>query len=170
MRIIGIDVGKTGAITEIDLVNRQINFMRMPWRGDNIDSLKINYHFDLSNARIIVEDVHADRAMSAKSAFSFGYNVGQMLQIISRYDYEMVNPLTWQAAFTNCLRDTIDDPKERALNVFRAYNPEFNKMKYIKAKHNGMIDAYFVACYGAVHNWGLKIKDVSDIKRFYELT
>lgn len=149
----GIDPGKKGVIVEVNTFTKVCRYMIMPWKPDGcLDQNKILTYFDFNNASaIVIEDVHADQKMAAKSAFSFGWNVGQINLIISDYRYTKVNPLTWQAKFHADLRLFVKCPKERSAMLFQRYNPSFGKI--VKCRHEDMIDAYFIAKWGALERF-----------------
>lgn len=87
--IIGIDVGKNGA-----LASSRLNFIDFNLR-DYIKFIK-----DHSPKFAIVEKVHSMPNQGVRSMFSFGQRLGEiegMLQSLN-VPYELVNPKEWQRA------------------------------------------------------------------------
>ena len=100
--VVGIDPGAKGSICFLDSVTKEILFADTPQGyGDAQRILKALVTIHLKNPiqMIGIEDVHSIYGMSAKSNFSFGFNVGQVHTIAEMTDIgiDLVQPKIWQA-------------------------------------------------------------------------
>lgn len=145
MIIIGIDTGAKGAIAEIDVDNRYVRWMKLPYRDDGIlNSLHIRENFSLSSAdKIAIEEVSFIRGAKGSATFGLGKNYGMILSLIECYPYELIRPQKWHKLI-NGKKDKEDErtTKERSKASFVRLNPTFGKI--IKEHHEGLIDAFFI--------------------------
>lgn len=149
MKLIGIDPGLKGAIAELNVLTKLCRWMKLPWREDGIlDARVIRSIFDLDGAGYIyVEKLSPMPAWGTKN-FSFGYNYGQVRQMLEEYPYELVAPGTWQRSMISCPK--AGKTKEMAASSFRKMNPNFGKIT--KDEHEGLIDAFFIGYFGGKTN------------------
>lgn len=95
---IGIDPGAKGSFCLLVPATKQVAFW--PTDGKPLEALNWLWRADKElNVRIImIEEVHSLFGMSAKSNFSFGYNVGivNTLSSISEIGVDKVTPKKWQ--------------------------------------------------------------------------
>ncbi len=110
MNIIGIDPGKSGAISiwnkGIDrIVKCPPNVIKM---ADELRKIK-----NKRNTIAYIEKVHAFPTDARSSAFKFGMNYGQWLGILGamRIETVLVPPQTWMKYFKDKLKITL--PKEK---------------------------------------------------------
>jgi hypothetical protein len=148
MKILGIDPGKFGWWCLLDTESDTAVARQLRWSSDGILIWR-----DIPKAdRIFMEKVHAiPTVMNARSAFSFGYSVGQLHAFTSASATTLVTPQNWQKI---CLEgiDTNLDPKERSKAGFAKLNPS----KRDKKLNHNFTDAYHIANYGLLKHGILK--------------
>jgi hypothetical protein len=100
--IIGVDPGKDGACTIMDINGKIIEKKVMPKIGKEFDSQEFNnfilkYKDDISH--VYIENVHAIFGASAKSTFSFGKVCGLIEGIIlsHKIPFTLIYPKKWQS-------------------------------------------------------------------------
>jgi len=165
MKLIGIDPGRTGAIAEIDLEFKLVRWMALPFREDNIlnaDILKSCFRFSEAYYTYI-EKVHGMSVWGTKNNFNFGGYFYQLLLFLQKYPHELVSPQAWQRKVNGKSKGVVG--KEHSKASFIRMNPGFGT---IKNKHNGVIDAFFIAYYGGLTNNIVMPKDFSFIEVDYE--
>ena len=101
--VVGIDPGAKGSLCILDSVTKQILFANTPQGyGDAQSILKaILAEHQRNPIQIIgIEEVHSIFGTSAKSNFSFGFNVGQIHTLAEMTDIgiDLVQPKVWQAS------------------------------------------------------------------------
>ena len=113
----GVDPGKAGAITFLDLKTRELEMHLFPRTGVELDIQGI-YKILKDKADEVafgfLEDVHAIFNSSAKATFGFGRAVGhiQAALDISGVPYELIQPKSWQKiAWTDA--DLVQHPTKR---------------------------------------------------------
>jgi hypothetical protein len=140
MKILGIDPGKFGYWCLLDTDSGQGIARQLRWSADGILIWKEIPKAD----RIVMEKVHAiPGMMNARSAFSFGYSVGQLHAFTSNQSVSLVTPQVWQKICLEGVETTLDT-KERSKAAFARINPE---TRDFKLNHN-MTDAFHLANYG----------------------
>lgn len=98
---IGVDPGRKGALCALSLPNKAIEFHSTP--NDKVTNAEV-YAWLCKRAWlrpvIGVEAVRSLPGMSARSNFSFGYNLGNIETIISlvRHPWHQIPPKVWQKA------------------------------------------------------------------------
>jgi hypothetical protein len=161
-KIIGVDSGKSGCICELDFTEMRCRWLKMPWTTyDEIDVHKILKSFDLKNSVVYLEEVKGDPKFGCKN-FAFGANFGQILIILRSVSkrLEKVHPKGWQGYFYKQTKG--DKAKELSLRMFLKMNPTtFMADEYVAARHEGLMDAFLVAMYGAIRE-----KKVDELKSF----
>ena len=100
--LVGIDPGAKGSICILDFETKEILFCNTPQGyGDAQRILKalISEHQRNPILMIGIEEVHSIYGMSAKSNFSFGFNVGQIHTLAEMTDIgiDLIQPKVWQA-------------------------------------------------------------------------
>lgn len=141
-RIIGIDCGANGAIVQLDLKEQTAHYLKIPYRDDGlIDYRIIEESLMLHNAFFFVEKLHGRGGWSSSVTFKLGENYGKMLQCLSAYGFTLVEPQQWQKTAHD---GTVmaKKPKDRTKEAFVRLQP------HAGIKHDGVIDAFFIARYG----------------------
>jgi hypothetical protein len=151
MKLCGIDPGKSGAIVELDLREKTCRWMVLPWREDALlDEYRIKLHFDFSEAHYIYIEKVTPNKLFGCSNFTFGMNYMAVLSMIGQaYPYQLVSPKAWQRKF-NGNTDNEKAAKLRTASSFRKMNPSFGGL--VRSKHEGLIDAFFIAYYAGIVN------------------
>jgi hypothetical protein len=149
MKLVGIDPGKTGSIVEIEVETKTVRWMDLPYREDTVlDGFCLKSEFNLNDANyIFVEKVHSMKVWGAPNNFTFGYYYGQVRSFLEPWPYNLVPPQTWQKKVHSCIKT--DTAKKMSAAAFRRMNPGFEK---IGKKHEGLIDAFFIAYYAGIIN------------------
>lgn len=147
MLIIGIDPGKKGAIVEIDVRQKWVRWMKLPYREDGLlITKKLKDYFDFRNAgRIALEEVCYIKGCNGQATFSFGESYGKVKQMLEEYPFELVRPQAWHKRINGAKDGDERDTKTRSKATFIRMNPDFGKI--VKEHHEGMIDAFFIAYY-----------------------
>lgn len=151
MKLIGVDPGKHGAIVELDVREKLCRWMRLPWREDDLlDEYTIKNNFDFSEANYIYIEKVTPNKLFGCSNFTFGFNYSAVLSMVGQaFPYSLVSPKAWQRKF-NGNTDNEKAAKLRTASSFRKMNPSFEAI--VRSKHEGLIDAFFIAYYGGVVN------------------
>lgn len=150
MKLIGVDPGGKGAIAEIDVNEKIVRWLDLPYREDGvIDDYLVNSLFDLGSAHYIyLERVCAMKVWGVSNCFSFGRYFGLAQQMLSKYPYELVEPKKWQKIFHGRV-DSVMTAKDRTKSSFAKMNPNFGP---IKSSHAGLVDAFGIAYYAGKSN------------------
>lgn len=152
MLVAGIDTGLNGAIVLLDTLEKTAHFYKLKYRSDElIDSVNMFQCLpELKNSIVYIEKTRG-RGMSTtdkKAAwgssqnFGMGANYGKLRQLFETIPYHLVEPKSWQKYAhegTNA-----DSAKLRSMQAFVRLNPD------AKIKHNGIIDAFFIARFGLI--------------------
>lgn len=96
--VIGVDPGASGYICTLAPKVGEAIFTPNSAKPKEIFEHIIQVKDDYSVNRVCIEDVHSLFGMSAKSNFSFGYNVGILYGIFQSagYGIDIVTPKVWQ--------------------------------------------------------------------------
>ena len=160
MNVLGIDPGKKGAVCV--LFEYDIYMENIPIIGKEYDIVKLNSFFiPLSEGIAYIEKVNSF-GMGRTSAFNFGYGVGLLEGLIVANDLKIkrIRPQEWQKEIFKGISGK--KPKEKALLVMKEQYKEILKKieekKVDKAKKEGLIDAFLIACYGWKKEFGMNWK------------
>lgn len=98
---IGIDIGASGAISELDENGKLIFTCIIPKIGNQVDVQQLNkiiFSFKERSHIVIIEDLHAIFGTSAKSNYQFGWINGiiEALLVSANLRFEKVSPKIWQ--------------------------------------------------------------------------
>lgn len=165
MKLIGVDPGRTGCIAEIDLEYKIVRWMTIPFKENGIinqDIIKSCFRFSEAYYTYL-EKVHGMAVWGVKNNFSFGGYYDQWRMFLDKYAYEIVPPQTWQRKVNGNSKGV--KGKEHSKASFIRMNPGFGT---IKKKHEGLIDAFFIAYYGGLTNNIVMPKDFAFIQVDYE--
>jgi hypothetical protein len=157
MLFAGIDPGAKGAIVLLDSNEKTAHYWKIKYREDDlIDSSDLFASMPtIKNAIIYIEKIKGrgssptDMKMrwSAGANFGLGENYGKIRQIFEKYPHTLVDPKQWQKyAHIGTSEDT---PKKRSKQAFVRLNPDTN------LKHDGVIDAFFIARFALIKHSGL---------------
>ena len=150
-KIYGCDPGSAGCIVELDFDTKACRYLKLPWieykQEKILDVNKIAKAFpDLSKYPVWLEDVNSDPKWTHVTNFSFGRNHGQaMLFLYSFGHLNFVPPKSWQNNIYKRDKIKYKSAKDQTLAAFTALYPNFT---YVANRHEGFIDAYFIALYG----------------------
>lgn len=142
MKLVGIDPGKSGALSVIDSDSG---------RTESVLYSPSNYTSILSSlppptTRAIVENVHAMPKQGVSSSFNFGQNFGWILGVLDAFciPYELVNPQKWKKAFS-CTSD-----KNTSIEVCRRLFPMHSLLATPRCTkpHDGIAESLLMAEYG----------------------
>lgn len=140
MDFIGIDPGKSGAIAVIKNDGSIVTHV-----FDEVEYMNIVCNSPGSLA--IVEDVHAMPKQGVSSMFSFGYNKGWSVGVLSAFGclVRLVSPMKWKAHYglLNC-------DKSASVRVAQSIFPGVNLFptKRCKKPSDGIAEALLMAEYG----------------------
>lgn len=100
MLYLGIDPGFKGAICFFDPIGWQAGFIDLNKPVNLIHEKLHSLNTEFLVREATIEDVHSLYGMSAKSNFSFGYNVGMIntLLLANNFKVNKVQPKVWQKA------------------------------------------------------------------------
>lgn len=149
MKLIGIDPGSKGCIAEIDIKNKLVRWMDLPYREDKtlfIYAIKACFNFGEAYYTYL-EKVMGQKVWGVNNNFAFGSYYGQVLAMLEMYPYELVTPQAWQRKIHGLKKGKMG--KEMSAAKFRRMNPDFGT---IKKCHEGLIDAFLIAYYGGLIN------------------
>lgn len=155
--IVGVDPGKTGALTFIDPNTYKFYVHDMPitqlgerrWEVNGKELA--NIVFDRVPVYGAIEDVWSLPNDGHVGAFSFGEAFGVVKGCLSAFDvkYQRVRPQVWKA--------NLKAPKEKALSIQRCLElVPASKTVLTKASHDGRAESIMIALYGAFH-WGFEL-------------
>ncbi len=157
--IIGIDPGRNGGI--VGLTNGKINIIdKMPQQttdlwGYFIDGLGIPmiHEWDRKeNVHVFIENIHSMPTDGVKSAFSFGYHLGQLDMCLARWDLhtERIVPRVWQEWFGLSRRKSETEPESKYQYKKRILEKAKSLVPRDKEKELDLTtcDAYLIALYG----------------------
>ena len=158
MKLIGIDVGITGAVATI-VDGEFINVIDMPvmkktaGKGNMIDYVKLGSmmmdEVFYTPDKVIIESVHAMPQQGGVSNFSFGRALGIIEGILGgiimagSFDIQYCTPQAWKKA-----AGLIGKPKDEARKVARQLFPEA-KTFLTRKKDIGRADAILIAKFGS---------------------
>jgi len=148
MKIIGIDPGAKGCIVELDSKSQTARYLNIPYRFDGIIAFDIiNAQFDYLRHvdHILLEKVGGRCGWGASQTFKFGVNYGQVLGYLWDRPHSLVAPKTWQGLAH--AGTTMGSPKDRSRMAFVKLNPA----PKVRAKDDGLIDAFHIARWGLRH-------------------
>jgi hypothetical protein len=99
LKIMGIDPGDKGSVCIYTPQINEILFINTSDDAFYIRKIIEEQRAQVRDFRAYIEDVHSIFGMSAKSNFSFGWNVGKLHTILQtlEMDYNKVQPKKWQA-------------------------------------------------------------------------
>lgn len=123
--IIGIDPGKSGAITCLQLWNTgevgDVQFIRLDQTEHDIADQLYDCVFDYK-CFAYIEKVHAMPKQGVSSTFKFGRSYGFLIGLLTamRIPYDMVTPRKWQAAMGCLSGGDKNITKARAQQLFPA--------------------------------------------------
>ncbi|MGJ8515085.1 hypothetical protein [Carnimonas bestiolae] len=144
--IVGIDIGKSGAIAAIDGKNAHAE--PMPLMGKEVDGKSIcELLVSLRPDLVMVEKVGAMPGQGVTSMFNFGMSYGKVLGVLEAncIPYRLVTPQAWKK---KVLAGTAKDKNAAIAFVSRAF-PDLDLAPGRKQKpHDGMADALCIAEYG----------------------
>lgn len=94
---LGIDPGASGAICLL-VPHKSIIFIDAPYDISQLHQSLLSLQEEYALAPVMVEQVRSLFGMSAKSNFSFGFNVGEIQTVIkcARLGMDLVLPKEWQ--------------------------------------------------------------------------
>ena len=173
--IIGIDVGKNGAIVLLSDKKEVVDTLVTPTRNNEIDLemfiSELRYWLSLigrTNIVAYIEDVHAIYGCSAGSTFNFGQAFMMAKAVVASLDipYVLVQPKKWQAEMFEGI-DEIRKPSTRknkkgegikggrdtkamALMAATKLFPDVDLTATARSTkpHDGIVDALLIAEYG----------------------
>jgi len=144
-RIIGIDVGKAGAIATID---SQISLYKMPDNAGELADLLGS--LAVCECHAFVEKAQAMPKNGAAGMFNYGTGYGTILGILAalRTPHTLIHPKTWTRVMHAGTR--AGTAKNRSLEAARRLFPAVNLMRTDKCSKpdEGFIDALLIAGYG----------------------
>ncbi|MFN5417677.1 MAG: hypothetical protein ACK5B9_11520 [Flavobacteriia bacterium] len=158
MKIIGIDVGKSGGIAIIN-EDGSLTLHTIPLIGKEVDLLtmfKILQENTKEKHIVAIEDVTSLQGVSAKANFSFGENKGHYegLLVGMKATYQKVAPKTWQKVCWEGVpiqkKSTgKNDTKATSLLSARRLFPNESFLATVRSSvpHDGLIDAALIAKY-----------------------
>lgn len=149
--LIGIDPGSKGCIVELDVNEKLVRWMKLPWREDMLlDEYKIRENFDFGTANYIYIEKVTPNKLFGCGNFTFGMNYMAVLSMVGQeYPYQLVSPKAWQRKFNGANGDQ-KSAKLRTASTFRKLNPSFGPI--VKSDHEGLMDAFFIGYYAGVVN------------------
>lgn len=149
--IIGIDPGKTGAITIIK--GDEIETLVMPIIDTEIDTRAISDLFLEIRSEIqmvFLEDIFSLPKCSGSSMLSFGRSHGKIegVLVALRIPYQLIRAASWQKVMFAGVTGT--DTKNKALKVASKLFPqvELKATSRSKVAHSGIVDGLLIAEYG----------------------
>jgi crossover junction endodeoxyribonuclease RuvC len=153
-RIIGIDVGLSGAIAMmqgetltgiVDMPTVTLDRNGKAKRQISIPEL-IAILDEFKPEEAYIEKVFAMAGQGVTSVFSFGRSLGAIEGVIAARSIKatLITPQTWQKAMG--VSGGKDGARARAMELF-PYNVDYFKLK----KHDGRADAALIACWGLRH-------------------
>lgn len=154
---VGVDNGLSGGLCAIDQQGRPYRYARMPvkeFRGRNVmDLAEVVVWLQRleTRVRLVVEEAphHGDSASAIRS-LGIGYGKLLALEDILRYDITVVAPKTWQAQM---LPKGRGNTKARALAAAKQLAPEEDWIPpRCRTPHDGVVDAYLMACWAQKNN------------------
>lgn len=141
MIFIGIDPGNKGGLAIIDNNNIKVQFFSI----NEYTSILKNYE-NREDVVCYIEQVHSMPNQGTSSMFSFGYNFGLIMGILSAYKINIreVTPQKWKKYF-NLTKD-----KEQSIALAKNFYPEVNLKKNSRCKKDsdGIAEALLIARYG----------------------
>ncbi|MGJ8524158.1 hypothetical protein R84981_002877 [Carnimonas sp. R-84981] len=144
--IVGIDIGKSGAISFLD--GSFAHALPMPILGKEVDGKEIGDLLrNLKPDLVMVEKVGAMPGQGVTSMFNFGVSYGKVLGILESkgIPYRLVTPQAWKK---KVLAGTAKD-KDAAIGFVSRAFPDVDLTPGRKKKpHDGMADALCIAEYG----------------------
>jgi hypothetical protein len=173
MNIIGIDVGKNGAMVMIDEKGEVTEIYTMPLFGkDYYDWIEIaNILSDEKDEHVFIENVHAIYGASAGSTFTFGGGFHGIIAVVSTLQkpYTLVQPKEWQKVAYQGIHEIRKPPiritkgknigkmkkgpkDTKAMSLVAAKrlfpNVDLRASERCKKPHEGIVDALLIAEYG----------------------
>ncbi|MDW9491708.1 hypothetical protein [Sinorhizobium meliloti] len=150
--VVGIDPGKTGAITFINPTEHTIEIFDMPIRQVKNDSKRSEVDakalFDLVDPRNIehgfIEDVWSRTGDGNVGAFNFGDSYGTAKTVLLAYDIDLVRVLP------NVWKKNMRAPRDKTLSRQRASElfPTAASL-FKRVKDDGRAESAMIALYGA---------------------
>lgn len=155
---IGIDIGKSGGIAVLDMVDGDVTLYPIPILGKDIDIAKVRTILEPYKADCMVgiELVHAIFGSAAKSTFEFGFVAGviETVVVCLGMKYVKVQPKIWQKECwegVNIVKKVNGKTDTKAMSlvaVTRLY-PDVCLLETPRCKnpHDGLVDALLIAHY-----------------------
>lgn len=139
MIYIGIDPGASGGIGVIDTTTEEA--IALPYSDENLQQTLISN----TNAKVMVERVHAMPGQGVTSMFNFGKAFGYILGMLDvlQISYELVDPIKWKREFS------ITASKDSSIACCRRLFPtvELRRTSHCRKPHDGMAEALLIAEY-----------------------
>lgn len=165
MKIVGIDPGKNGSVVSIDSDN-QCSLVVHKLQFDECNILDIfllnNFLQKESPDCIYIEKIMGrGGTWGATQNFNFGMIYGQILLAVreAKIPFKMITPQSWQKVIHKGISKSIDS-KKRTLIAYKNLFPDQPIPKGPKggAADPNTIDAFLIAVYGTLDNYGKILK------------
>ena len=147
-RVLGIDVGATGAIVLLE-DGQPIEWTAMPTTkigtATRVNAAALSDFFRKSFVEhVYVESVHAMPGQGVTSMFNFGHSCGTVMGVLGALGipYTMVTPQAWKKA-AGLIGTDKDAARSRAIQLWPKWR-ELDK----KGKGQALADAALIALYG----------------------
>lgn len=155
--IVGIDVGKSGAVAKL-YPNNELKMYVMPMIGKEYDIQELSNILtpeeDEEFVHTSIENVHAIQGRAGGSSnFSFGLGKGILMGLVAGKNlrYTLVNPKAWQKVSWEGVTKQTDTKKTSLIAAKRLFpNETFLATARSKVPHDGLIDAALIAYYTQV--------------------
>jgi len=153
-KFIGIDPGKTGAISCINMYGKcmyeKTPILKTGKKKDYDPSAMVEIMIEYINAYrcenktlILIEKVHSMPGQGVASMFNFGMGFGIWQGIIAalKVPFEFVTPQRWKKIMMDGM------PKEKSASILRV-KQIYPQLGTLKKADNGIADAILIARYG----------------------
>ena len=151
-KFIGIDPGKTGAVSCIDIYGKclykKVPMLQTGKKNDYDPSVMVEIMERYINRcengiLILIEKVHSMPGQGVASMFNFGMGFGIWQGIIAalKIPFEFVTPQRWKKIMMDGM------PKEKSASILRA-KQIYPQLGSLKKSDNGIADAILIARYG----------------------
>lgn len=151
--IVGIDVGRRGAIAVIDHRGWPVTHSAMPEARGFLALMRNGIGVpEPAKLRVYIEHAQAMPGQGVTSMFNYGCHFGGLLMALESIGCSpvLVRPYKWAAHLRGIYGDGGgNSPKEKSLAIFKKVFPTVDAVPpRCRKVHDGIVDAYLIAEYG----------------------
>ena len=154
---LGIDPGKQGGLSVVDISGKLLLTEVMPNEGTDISPHELwnlvgRIKGEFPEVRCWCERVNSRPGSSGKAMFTFGKGFGYLVMVLvgHKIPFQLVPPSTWSKEMHRGIGQQFTDTKSRSLAMSRRLWPDETWLRGSRTRipHDGMYESALIAEYG----------------------